>query len=133
VTSVGLAVVGAWLPLLPSVPFAILAAWAFSKSSPTLHAKLRADPRFGPALTNWEEYGAISPKAKITAMVAMSISLAALWLTMGERPYAAWGATFFMACSATFILTRPPGPEGLAEAEPEQEGDGGDRDDPGRP
>ena len=63
VVCIGLAVIGAWLPLLPSTPFVLVAAWAFAKGSPTLHAKLRADPRFGPLVASigldryWTESG----------------------------------------------------------------------------
>ena len=110
IVCVGLAVAGAALPLLPSTPFVLVAAWAFAKSSPALHAKLRADPRFGPALQNWEDNGAISPRAKLVAIGTMAISLLVLVLTV-KRPLAVWLTAGVMACSATFILTRPSGPK----------------------
>lgn len=132
IACVGLAIAGAALPVLPSTPFVLVAAWAFAKSSPTLHAKLRADPRFGPALQNWEDYGAISPKAKLTTVVTMAISLLVLILTV-KRPLAVILTAAVMACSATYVVTRPPGPPGLVEPEPEQQADAKDDSDPGRP
>jgi uncharacterized membrane protein YbaN (DUF454 family) len=114
VVCVGLAVVGAWLPLLPSTPFLLLAAWAFAKSSPTLHAKLRADPRFGPALQNWEDYGAISPKTKVVTVATMAASLVVLWLTTRRWQAVALTAAV-MACSAAYVLSRPSGPKALEE------------------
>ncbi len=114
VACVGLAIAGAALPLLPSTPFVLVAAWAFAKSSPALHAKLRADPRFGPALQNWEDHGAISPRAKLMTIGTMAISLLVLVLTV-KRPLAVWLTAGVMACSATFVLTRPSGPKAVAE------------------
>ena len=118
VVCIGLAVIGAWLPLLPSTPFVLVAAWAFAKSSPALHAKLRADPRFGPALQNWEDHGAISPRAKLTTLLMMAVSLLVLWLTTRRWQAVALTAAV-MACSATFVLTRPSGPKALEEEKAE--------------
>jgi uncharacterized membrane protein YbaN (DUF454 family) len=123
VACVGLAIAGAVLPLLPSTPFVLVAAWAFAKSSPELHAKLRADPRFGPALQNWEDYGAISPRAKLTTIGTMAISLLILVLTV-KRPLTVVLTAAVMACSATYVLTRPSGPKALdPPAEPDPKGD----------
>ena len=130
VACVGLAVAGAVLPLLPSTPFVLLAAWAFAESSPTLHAKLRADPRFGPALQNWEDYGAISPRAKLTTIVTMAISLLVLVLTV-RRPLAVILTAGVMTCSAAFVLTRPSGPKILVGPEPEKQGEEENGDAPG--
>ena len=121
VACVGLAIAGAALPLLPSTPFVLLAAWAFAKSSPALHAKLRADPRFGPALQNWEDYGAISPRAKLMTIGTMAISLLVLVLTL-KRPLAVWLTAGVMACSATFVLTRPSGPKITVEPKGDEPG-----------
>ena len=57
--SLGLGAIGAVLPLLPTVPFVILAAFCFARSSPRLEAWLVGHPVFGPHIAAWRDYGAI--------------------------------------------------------------------------
>ena len=65
---VGLAVAGVFLPLLPTTPFLIVAAWAFARSSPRLDAWLRGHRLLGPLLRDWEERGVIPLYAKALAV-----------------------------------------------------------------
>jgi uncharacterized membrane protein YbaN (DUF454 family) len=58
-TSVGMAVVGAILPGIPTAPFVILAGYFFIRSSPTAHQWLRNSRWFGPILRDWEEHHGI--------------------------------------------------------------------------
>ena len=60
-----LAVVGVFLPGLPTVPFLILTAWFAARGSDRLHGWLYAHPRFGKLLIDWEQQGAISLTSKI--------------------------------------------------------------------
>lgn len=73
--SIGLAVLGAILPVLPTTVFVILAAYCFARSSPRLEAKLLAHPIFGPHIETWRAKGAISRKGKKAALVAFAISI----------------------------------------------------------
>lgn len=73
-TSAGL--IGIALPLLPTVPFLILAAFCFTRSSPRLEAKLLNHPRYGPHIRLWRERGAISRKGKWAATIAFAVSIA---------------------------------------------------------
>ena len=68
---VGLGAVGAFLPVVPTVPFLILAAFFFSKGSPRLHRWLRARPLVGPVIVDWEDHRVIRPKAKLISSGAM--------------------------------------------------------------
>ena len=56
---VGLGMIGAVLPLMPTTIFLILATGCFARSSPRLEAWLLNHPRFGPTLRDWRERGAI--------------------------------------------------------------------------
>jgi len=71
---IGLGVIGIALPLLPTVPFFILAAWCFARSSPPLENWLLGHPRFGPHIHLWRERGAISRRGKQAALVAFATS-----------------------------------------------------------
>lgn len=64
--------IGAVLPLVPTVPFLLLAAWAFSRSDPRLLERLRRHARLGPLLRDWESERAIPTRAKAAAVLMMA-------------------------------------------------------------
>ncbi|HEX9964012.1 MAG TPA: YbaN family protein [Allosphingosinicella sp.] len=72
--SVGLGAAGIVLPLLPTVPFMLLAAFFFARSSPRLEAWIVEHPRFGPHIKAWRERGAIGPAGKRAALFAFLFS-----------------------------------------------------------
>lgn len=111
--SLGAASAGLVLPLLPTTPFLLLALWAFGKSSPALAARLRASPRFGPVLRDWQDAGAIARPAKRRGLALMAIGAA--WLAyMVRDPFAISAAVACMGGAAAFILTRPePGSKSM--------------------
>ena len=91
--SLALAAVGVLLPLLPTTPFVILAAFCFMKSSQRLHDWLVNHRVFGPMIVDWREYGAISRPAKRIAIASMgavfvlSLALQApLWVLAVQAP-----------------------------------------------
>ncbi|MGE0439058.1 MAG: YbaN family protein [Gemmatimonadales bacterium] len=67
-TSLGLGILGAFLPLLPTTIFLIMAASCYAKASPTLHRKLLDNPTFGPLIRDWQEHRAMSKRAKVLAV-----------------------------------------------------------------
>ncbi len=102
----GLGIIGAFLPLLPTTPFLLLAAWAATRGSPELHQWLYDHPRFGPPLIAWEEKRAVSTGAKITALVFMALSWTImLFMTEGALVPAITGVLFL--CGGTYLATRP--------------------------
>lgn len=103
----GLGVIGAFLPILPTTPFMILALWAFSKSSPRFHDWLYTHRIFGPPLQRWQEHRVIPLIAKIAAVGAMTASLAYLAiLTAIPWHYLALTAALMLA-GAAYILSKP--------------------------
>ncbi|MCB0328637.1 MAG: YbaN family protein [Bdellovibrionales bacterium] len=67
--------IGAFLPIMPTTPFLILAAGCFSRSSPRLHQWVLDQPTVGPLVRDWECYGIIRTRAKILATGMIAISL----------------------------------------------------------
>lgn len=64
---------GVFLPLLPTTPFALLAAGCFALSSDKWHQWMLANDTFGPMIRNWERERCISCRVKIFAIVSMCL------------------------------------------------------------
>ncbi|MEM7239207.1 MAG: YbaN family protein [Pseudomonadota bacterium] len=107
--AVGLGSVGAVVPLLPTVPFLLLAAFCFARGSDRFHAWLLEHPRFGPPIADWQKHGAIRPGAKIAAVVAIAASVA-IPLLIGVPDRVLYIQIPVLACVLLFILSRPSGP-----------------------
>ncbi len=105
--AVGFAVVGIALPLLPTTPFAIVAAFCFSKSSPRFHQMLLDNKYLGTTLSLWEEQGSISIKAKITSTIMMSGLVSYPLIFMIERNSVRAIVLLCMICVSIYIWTRP--------------------------
>ncbi len=102
-----LGVLGIFLPILPTTPFAILAAYFFSKSSKKLHNWLLNQKHLGPMISNWESHGVIRPRAKILATVTMTLLFS---YTLIFVPIAVWikiVVSFIGISVMAFIWTRP--------------------------
>ncbi|MCZ8132364.1 MAG: YbaN family protein [Steroidobacteraceae bacterium] len=76
--------VGILLPLIPTVPLMLLAAFCFARSNPAWERRLLEDPRFGPHIRAWRTRGAIPRRGKWLATGLMGIgTLTALAFTDG--------------------------------------------------
>ena len=103
---VALGIVGAFLPLLPTTPFLLLAIWFFARSSPKMEAWLFNHPRFGPPLRDWRDERAIPRRAKIMAVSLIAASYALMWFTAKPSPKVAAVTAVILCCSALFVVTR---------------------------
>jgi uncharacterized membrane protein YbaN (DUF454 family) len=99
-----LGAVGVFLPVLPTVPFLLLAVFCFTRSRPEWAERLYAHPRYGAPLRRWRDRRAISRKAKVSALTAMSVSAARAWTTMRWTLGAA--DTLVLLGAGTWIATR---------------------------
>ena len=106
--AVGLGALGIFLPILPTVPFMILAAFCFARSSPRLEAWLVEHEQFGPHIRAWRDHGAISRKGKIMALIAFVVSFIVA-LIFAKAPYS-YIPIAAAVIGGTWIWTRPEGP-----------------------
>jgi uncharacterized membrane protein YbaN (DUF454 family) len=67
------AVLGIFLPLLPTTPFALLAAACFARSSEKWHQWMLNNDTFGPMIRNWERRRCISLRVKWIAILSMLV------------------------------------------------------------
>ena len=105
ITALAMGGLGVLLPLLPTTPFVLLAAFAFAKSS----AWLLDHDVFGTLITDWRRYRAISLRAKIAGVASMAVVLVVSLLLSVPGPVVAVQAVILLVC-ALFIVSRPPPP-----------------------
>ena len=106
ILAVTLGVIGIALPILPTVPFLILAAFAGGKGWPALERWLLEHRIYGPHIRTWRERGAIPRNAKILATLMMLISAIGLQFTSVPLAVRA-GVPAVMAIVAIWLWTRP--------------------------
>ncbi len=108
---VGLAFIGAFLPVMPSTIFVILAAGCFARSSPRFETWLLDHKHFGPSLKAWRQHGAILPGAKAMALAGMLAGYLIFWFVVEPAPLLAIGVASLLISSAVYVATRPSGPQ----------------------
>lgn len=106
---VGLGVLGAFLPVLPTTVFFLIAVWAFSKSSARLERWMLDHPRIGPRILEWRAHRTIPIPVKLTAWGSMAASLTVM-IVAGAAPIAIAGAATVMVVGAVYIASRPSRP-----------------------
>lgn len=104
--SLALGIIGAFVPVMPTVPFVLLAAWAATKGSPRLAHWMETHPRMGPMIMDWRNGGIVSRNAKWVATVMMSGG--AITMSLFVRPW--WIPTVaisIMAAVGIWLWQRP--------------------------
>lgn len=73
--SLGLGILGAFIPVLPTTPLLLLAAFLFLRGNKRLYDWLMNHPRLGTYISNFTQHKAIPMRVKV-------VSLSTLWLTL---------------------------------------------------
>lgn len=109
-TCIGLAVLGVVLPLLPTTPFVLVAAFAFSKSSKRFHHWLLTHKIFGPLVVDWQKSGVIRMRAKLLATVSMVVMLTLSFVVLDASLRLILAVSLMVSCVLAFIWSRPSKP-----------------------
>jgi len=104
--ALALGVIGLFLPVIPTTPFVIVAAWAAAKGSPRLHQWLWNHPQIGPLLHAWYTKRAVPRRAKWFACITMSISWISLYV-MGMSGIILGVIALLFIAVCIFLITRP--------------------------
>ena len=106
-TNVALGIIGAFLPVIPTTIFLLLAVGCFARSSPRLEQWLLDHPRFGPPIRAWRRDGSMSMRHKVVAVGSMLVSGGMLIALLGTVPI--WVVVIglsIIAAGVGFVLTR---------------------------
>ncbi|CAI8168979.1 MAG: Inner membrane protein YbaN [Pseudidiomarina mangrovi] len=95
-----LALIGIALPVMPTVPFLLVAAWAGGKGWPVLEQKLLAHPTYGPQIQQWRDHGVV----RRTPKVITSLMMAGSWVILSFSPIAVWLKLTVIGIMATILL-----------------------------
>lgn len=106
VICLALGIIGAFLPVMPTTIFVILAAGCFAKSSPRMEAWILNHPRFGPAVRSWRLNRSMSVRAKWAASLGMAFGLTMLLLSPMKVGGKWSGGAVIVACFV-YVITRP--------------------------
>ncbi|MBT3558331.1 MAG: YbaN family protein [Rhodospirillales bacterium] len=106
-TMVAMGLIGVVVPGMPTTVFLIIAAWAFSRSSPRFQKWLWYHPRLGPSLRNWYHYKIIPMRAKYLAISMMSGSLLIIAYFTNENLVPFMVVAAMLIPTAIYICTRP--------------------------
>lgn len=102
------AVAGAFLPVIPQIPFAIVAAFFFSKGSPRLHHWILNQKHFGAAVRDWEMGQVVRVRLKLLSIATMVGGAAIAYARYREaNPAFALGIPGLFALACGFVATRP--------------------------
>jgi uncharacterized membrane protein YbaN (DUF454 family) len=98
-------IVGVFLPLLPTTPFVLLAAFCFSRGSERCERWLLEHRRFGPIVRDWRARRAVPLRAKQFASVMMV--LGASWGAFALPVAVAWLPAAICAVTAVWLWRLP--------------------------
>ncbi|MEC8428858.1 MAG: YbaN family protein, partial [Pseudomonadota bacterium] len=98
--------IGIFLPILPTTPFILLAAWCFARSSERFHRWLWNHPRLGLIVQAWENGDGIPRKVRNRVIILLWISMVSSSIIIGIWYVAV--AFVVIGCGVTLYLMRLP-------------------------
>ena len=126
-TFLALGAAGLVLPVLPTTPFVLLAAWFFARSSEQWHQRLLQSELFGPMIRNWEERRCVSGRAKLVGIGSMLVAGSASIIFALSNPWARLGTAALMLVGAATLASIPTCRDGGCACEDETTEDGSPR------
>ena len=101
--SLALGVIGIALPILPTTPFLLLAAFCYLRSSKRRYEWLIQHPVFGPYVKDYLQHKAIKRKTKVIAITMIWLSLSyCIWIVSGYLKV----VLFVIGAAVTIYLLR---------------------------
>lgn len=104
---VSLGFVGAFLPLVPSTVFILMAAWCFARGNPRFLRRLRRHRVFGPALRDWRAGRGLSARAKVAAALSITLTFGFSIGFVVEPPLVKLLLALFALGLVTYLLRQP--------------------------
>lgn len=105
--SLVLGIVGIFLPVLPTVPFVLLAAACFSRGSKKMHDWLVRIPFAGKVIGDYEKGRGVSRRTKVTALLMLWTGMTISAIALGPKP-AVLALLLMLAVGTTIIIVRLP-------------------------
>jgi len=119
-TSIGCGVIGIFLPIVPTVPFLLLAAACFAKSSERFHRWLMEHNHLGPLLHDYLKGSGIPLKAKLMTISLIWISFPTSAVLFAE---ALWLKVLLIAAAvaiSSYLFFLPTAPLNDRQKQPRQ-------------
>ena len=99
--------IGILLPLVPTTPFLLLAAWCFARSSPRFYRLLLGNRWLGPYIRNYREGRGLTMAAKVSTLVVLWLAIASTVWFIAPMPWARV-VLIAIATGVTIYLLRLP-------------------------
>ena len=110
ILALALGVIGIFLPLLPTVPFVLLAAACFSRASTRMHRWLLGLPFAGKVIDDYEKGRGVSRRTKFTALLMLWTGMTISAIALAPKPavLALLALLAMLAVGTTVIIVRLP-------------------------
>lgn len=105
--SLGLGLIGLFVPGLPTTVFLLLAAWSWARSSPRWHLALLSHPRLGPPIQSWQQHRCLSRRSKRNAVLGILASFLISAYALSDSSLLVIALGLFLAGLIGYLLSRP--------------------------
>ncbi len=102
-----LGVIGAFLPVLPTTPFLLLAAACYARASTRFYNFLLNNRSFGPIIREWQRYRSIPWRTKIYSIALMTATLSTSIIFFVKEPRLQIGLALFGVLLALYMYRIP--------------------------